>query len=398
MKSGDVSKLYRQYVLPTYRQFEIAFAKGKGSKLWDLEGREYLDFFPGWGVSALGHCHPDVVHALKNQARKLMHVPNNFLIYQQAKLAEQIIKASFPGKVFFTNSGTESNEAAIKYARKYGASSGRYEIITMSKSFHGRTMGSLAATAQAKLHEGFQPITSGFRYAEFNNLESIKEQINDKTVAVMLEPIQGEGGINVADSKFLSGLRKLCDEKKLLLIFDEVQTGFGRTGKLFGFKHYDFTPDIMTLAKALGNGVPIGALVVHERIAEGVFTPGSHGATYGGNPLVTATALAVLKTLLKKNLASRAESLGNYLEQKMKALKEKHAVIEEVKGLGLMRAISLTVPGAAIMEACLKKGLIINCTQDKILRIMPALTVSKKEIDRAFEILDEVLQEAAVTV
>lgn len=398
MKNKDVAKLYGQYILPTYKQFEISFSKGKGSRLWDLEGNEYLDFFPGWGVSGLGHCYPEVVHALKHQARKLMHIPNNFLIYQQAKLAEQIIKNSFPGKIFFTNSGAESNEAAIKYARKYGSASGRYEIITMRKSFHGRSMGALVATGQEKLHQGFGPMLPGFSYAEYNNLESVKSLVTDKTVAVMLEPIQGEGGIHVADHDFISGLRKLCDEKNLLLIFDEVQTGLGRTGKMFGFQNFDVVPDIMTLAKALGGGVPIGALVVHEKVQDGVFAPGSHGATYGGNPLVTATALAVIKAIQKKSLLIKTVKTGEYLEKKLLGLKEKFSCITEVRGLGVMRALQLNIPGMPVMESALKKGLIINCTQETVLRIMPSMTVTKKEIDQAMLILESVFQEMEVSV
>src|SRR3990167_9223542 len=287
MKTSDIIALYDQFVLKTYTRSPLCLVKGKGSKVWDLEGKEYLDFFPGWAVSGLGHCHPDVVHAIKNQARKLLHISNNYYGLRQAQLARKIVERSFPGRVFFCNSGAEAMESAIKFARKFGSKTGRYEILTMENSFHGRTLATLTATGQEKFHKGFEPLPEGFHHVPFNDFDALKKSVNSRTIAVALEPIQGEGGIYVADQDYVRKVRALCNEKKLLLIFDEVQTGMGRTGKWFAFQHYGIEPDLMTLAKSLGSGVPIGALVVHRNIDEEVLTPGSHACTYGGNPLVT---------------------------------------------------------------------------------------------------------------
>ncbi|MFZ5802202.1 MAG: aspartate aminotransferase family protein [Candidatus Omnitrophota bacterium] len=393
MKHEDVLKLYQEYLLPTYRQTPVCLVRGRGSRVWDLHGREYLDFFPGWAVSGLGHCHPEVVHALKHQARKMLHISNNFLNLEQAKLAREIVRHAFPGKVFFCNSGAEATEAAIKFVRRFGNPTGRFEIITMHYSFHGRTSGAMAATGQERIHQGFDPLLGGFRYAEFNNLDSVKALVTDKTVAIFLEPIQGEGGVVVATQAFMQGIRKLCDEKKILLIVDEVQTGMGRTGKYFGYQHYDLRPDLMTLAKCLGGGVPIGALVVRNEVAGEVFSPGTHGSTYGGNPLVAAAGLAVFRAIQKEQLLKKAVSMGEYLAQKLEALKKKYPVIQEVRGLGLMRAIKLSVPGASVVEAALKRGLIINCTQENVLRILPAMTIEKKRLDQGIGILDQALAE-----
>jgi acetylornithine/N-succinyldiaminopimelate aminotransferase len=393
MNTKQVQQLYAEYVLPTYKQLAVCLVKGKGSRVWDIQGKEYLDFFPGWAVSGLGHCHPRVVNAVKHQARKMLHIPNNFLNLTQAELAREISKASFPARVFFCNSGAEATEAAIKFARKFGHDRGRYEIITMKQSFHGRTLAAVAATGQEKIQKGFEPLPEGFRYAEFNDLESVRTQMTEKTIAIFLEPIQGEGGIRVATSEFMKGLRKLCDEQRLLFMLDEVQTGMGRTGKMFAFQHYGTEPDVMTLAKSLGGGVPIGALVVHKKIDSEVFTPGSHAATYGGNPLVTSAALAVFKAIRKERLLQNAVQMGKYLADKLQSLQERFSMIREVRGMGLMRAVDLFCPGTPLVESALAKGLIINCTQEKVLRIMPAITVTKRLIDRGFAILEEVFHE-----
>jgi len=395
MKTRDIEKLYKEYILPTYTQTPLCIAKGKGSKVWDLEGKEYLDFFPGWAVSALGHCHPKIVSALKIQAKKVIHIPNNFLNLKQAQLAREISKNAFPCRIFFCNSGAEASEAAIKFSRKFGNPTGRFEIISMRKSFHGRTMGAMTATGQERIHKGFDPLPAGFRYADFNDLASVKSQLTDKTVAIFLEPIQGEGGVQIAEPEFLQGLRNLCDARKLLLIFDEVQTGMGRTGKMFAYQNYDrVEPDLMTLAKALGGGVPIGALAVNNKIIEPIFTPGSHGSTYGGNPLVCAAALAVFETIKKDKLLTNAARMGTYLQHRLGELKDKYDIVSEVRGLGLMCALELRVPGAPFVDAARSKGLLVNCTQEKTLRIMPAITVTKRLIDSAIRILDEVLAEA----
>jgi len=389
MTTKEIAKLYEKYVLPTYSHFPLALVKGKGAKVWDVHQREYLDFFSGWGVSNLGHCHTRVVNAIRNQAGKLLHIPNNYYGLLQARLAREISENSFGGKVFFCNSGAEANEAAIKFVRKYGKGE-RYEIISMLKSFHGRTLASLALTGQEKYHSGYQPLPSGFKYVPFNDIKAIKETINKKTVAIVLELIQGEGGVNIADEDYIKELRQICSEKDILLIFDEVQTGIGRTGRLFCYQHYEVKPDVMLLAKGLGGGVPIGAIVVKKELAD-IFSPHSHASTFGGNPLVCKAALAVFKAIRKEKLLKNAVEMGAYLREKLEGLKKKYSFIKEVRGKGLMWGVELSIEGGEIVRACLEKGLLINCTQDKILRIMPPLVIKKKDVDKGLGILDEVL-------
>lgn len=395
MKTKDIAALYQEYILPTYTQVPVCLVKGKGSRVWDLEGKEYIDFFPGWAVSGLGHCHPIVTNAIKEQSRKIIHVANNFLNAKQALLGQELSKNAFPARSFFCNSGAEATEAAVKFARKYGHDSGRYEVITMRQSFHGRTLAAITATGQDKVKKGFEPLPAGFAYADLNDLDSVKKQITDKTIAIFLEPIQGEGGVNVAEVSFIKALRKLCDEKDMLLIFDEVQTGMGRTGKMFAFQHYGIEPDLMTLAKSLGNGVPIGALMVNKRVKKEVFTPGTHATTYGGNPLVTAAALGVLKAVKKERLLQNTVKMGDYLGKRLEAMKKKYPFIVQIKGMALMRGLELSIPGASIADKARDKGLLINCTQDKILRIMPAITINKKTLDTGLAILEKVFQETA---
>lgn len=395
MNTQQIAELYKEYILPTYTQLPVCLIKGKGSKVWDVEQKEYIDFFPGWGVSGLGHCNPNVVNAIKHQAKKILHISNNFYNLKQAQLAELISKSGFPSKSFFCNSGTEANEAAIKFARKYGSKTQRYEIITFRKSFHGRTMGSMVATAQEKVQLGFEPLLQGFKYADFNDLESVKKQLSDKTIAIMLEPVQGEGGINVATPEFMKALRAICDEKDLLLILDEVQTCGGRTGKLFAYQHYDIEPDLMTLAKAIGGGAPIGVLVAHKNKAEGVLTPGTHGSTFGGNPLVAVAAIAVIKTILSEGLLGKAEKIGVYLHEKLEELKSKYSEITAVRGLGMMCALEFKDPAGTVAEEAMKRGLLINCTQERVLRIMPAITISKTLLDEGLHILEEAIVAAA---
>jgi len=388
MKAEEIFQSYKEYVMPTYTKVPLTFVKGKGSRLWDVHHKAYLDFFPGWGVGSLGHCHPKVVSIVKDQVSKLIFIPNNYYNIPQAKLAEEIIRLSYPGKVFFCNSGAEANEAAIKFSRKFGR--GRYEIITFENSFHGRTLAAITATGQKKYQEGFAPLPEGFKTVAFNDLQAVKDAVSDKTVGIMLELIQGEGGINVATKDFVSGLKELCEKKNLLLIVDEVQTGIGRTGPLFCFQNYGITPDIMTLAKALGGGLPIGVMVVKKEIAD-ILGPGTHASTFGGSPLVSAAALAVLKSIKKEKLLKNAKEMGGYLFSRLNTLKTKYPVIKEIRGMGLMAGVDLNVEGKQIVEKCLGKGLLINCTHDTVLRIMPALNVTKKEIDKAIAILNEVL-------
>ena len=388
MKKEEVLQTYKDCVLATYTKLPLVFVKGKGSRLWDIHDKEYLDFFPGWGVGGLGHCHPKVVSAIRDQAPRLIFVANNFYNLPQAKLAQEIINRSFPGKVFFCNSGAEANEGAIKLARKFGK--GRYEVITFDNSFHGRTLAAITATGQKKYQEGFHPLPEGFKHVPFNDLAALSHAVTDKTAAVMLELIQGEGGIHMAGKDFVQGLRKLCDEKKLLLIVDEVQTGIGRTGKFFCYQNYGITPDVMTLAKALGGGMPIGVMVVKNEFAD-VLGPGTHASTFGGSPLVCRAALAVLKAVQKEKLLANTQKMGTYLAAKLSALKERYPVIKEVRGMGLMIGVDLHQPGKAVVERCLEQGLLINCTHDTVLRIMPALTVTKGQIDKALIILERAI-------
>ncbi len=395
MKTTDVQKLYDEYVMPTYTRVPVCLVKGKGSRVWDLEGKEYLDFFPGWAVSGIGHCHPIVVNAIKEQARKMLHIANNFFNVKQAELAKAISEASFPSRIFFCNSGAEANEGAIKFAKKYGSETGRFEIITMKNSFHGRTLAAMTATGQEKFHKGFEPLMEKFHHADFNDLESVKKLVTDKTIAVMLEPIQGEGGVSVASRDFLEGLRKLCDEKDMLLILDEVQTGVGRTGKMFAYQHYNLEPDIMTLAKTLGGGVPIGAFVVNRKIKREVLTAGMHGSTFGGNPLVCAASLAVFKAIKKEKLLANTVRMGELLEKEFEKLKAKYPVIESTRGVGLMRGLKLKEPSAPYADEARAQGFLINATQGDILRIMPPMTVSAKEIKLGLKILDRVFAKLA---
>ncbi len=391
MKTSDVEALYREYVLPTYAQAPVAIVRGKGSWVWDLAGKRYLDFFPGWGVSGLGHCHPKVVSAIREQAAKLLHVPNTYLHVKQGRLARELIEHSFPGKVFFCNSGAEAVEAAIKAARRWGSSSGRYEMLTLEGSFHGRTLGAMTATAQPKFHAGFGPLPEGFRYVPFNDFEALRRAVTDKTVAVMLEPIQGEGGIRVADGEYLKKVRALADEKKLLLIFDEVQTGMGRTGRWFAYQHFGVEPDLMVLAKALGGGVPIGALVAHRKVGD-VLTPGTHASTYGGNPLVCAAALAVFGVIRSRKLLSKVARLGEYLRGELEALAKRHPTkIREVRGLGFMMGLEFAEPAKPVVDRARELGLLVNVTQETVVRFMPALTASKQEIDLAVRLLERAL-------
>jgi len=389
MKKEEVFKTYQDCILNTYLRFPTIFVKAKGMKLIDIDGKEYLDFFPGWGVSNLGHCHPKIMAAIRDQVSKLIHIPNNFYTIPQARLAKELIYCTFKGKVFFCNSGAEANEAAIKFARAYGQGR-RYEIITFENSFHGRTLGALAATGQKKYQQGFEPLPAGFKTVKFNSLLDLESAITDKTIAIMLELIQGEGGINVADRAFVFKLREICDKNDLLLIIDEVQTGIGRTAKMFAYQHFDIQPDIITLAKALGGGLPIGAMIVKDSIAD-VLKPGMHASTFGGGAVVCKAALAVLKTIQKEHLLKNAEKMSDYLFDKLENLKAKHKIIKAIRGMGLMIGVELNIEAKAVMEECLRRGLVINCTHNTVLRLMPALNVTKKQIDKAIHILDKSL-------
>lgn len=389
MKREEVIKLYNRYVMPTYTRTGLVIAKGKGIRVWDIDAKEYLDFFPGWAVSGLGHCHPKIVKAIRAQAKKIIHVSNNYYHLLQGRLAKALSESSFGGKVFFCNSGAEANEAAIKLARFLGKPD-RFEIISMQNSFHGRTLATLAATGQKKYYQGFEPLPAGFCQVPFNDFEALKGAVSPQTVAILLEPIQGEGGINVADKEYIQNLRRFCNEKKLLLIFDEVQTGMGRTGKLFCYEHYNVQPDIMTLAKSLGAGVPIAAIIAKGEIAD-TLKPGTHASTFGGSPICSAAALACLEAIEKEGLLANVNCMSSYLLEKLEELKRKYSLIKEIRGKGLMLGIELNEEGKAVVEKCMENGLLINCTQERVLRLMPPLIVTKKDIDKAITILDKAL-------
>lgn len=394
MTKDDIFKIYQEYIMPTYTKMPYIFVKGKGMKLVDIDGKEYLDFFPGWGVGNIGLCHPAVLSAVRDQVGKLIHLPNNFFHPAQAKLAREIIRFSFPGKVFFSNSGAEANEAAIKLARAYGAKTAsppRFEIITFKNAFHGRTLATITATGQEKYQQGFEPLVDGFKTnIALNDFDAFCSAVTDKTVAVMLEVVQGEGGVNVVDKDFLKKIRSFCNDRGMLLMIDEVQTGIGRTGKMFGYQHYDIVPDVITLAKSLGGGLPIGCMVAKKEIAD-ILQPGMHASTFGGSPLVCRAALGVFKAIQKDKMLGNVERMAPYLLGKLKKLMSKYKVIKDIRGLGLMIGIEIDGNGQDIVTRCLKRGLLINCTHQTVLRLMPALNVTKRQIDRAVLILDKIL-------
>jgi acetylornithine/N-succinyldiaminopimelate aminotransferase len=389
----DIKQTADQAIFNTYARYPLALVRGRGCTLYDDQGKAYTDFIAGIAVCNLGHAHPKLVAAMTAQAETLWHVSNLFYTRPQAELATWLTLHSFADRVFFANSGAEANEAAIKLARKYfkdQATPERFRVVSMKQSFHGRTMATLSATGQEKVRMGFDPILEGFDFVPFNDLEDLSCMIGPATCAVMLEPIQGEGGVIVPDAEYLAQVRKLCDETGCLLIFDEVQTGIGRTGKLFAYEHFSVTPDIMTLAKALGNGLPIGAMLATEKVA-GAFAPGAHASTFGGTPLVSAVALKVLQTLVEEDLISNAEQMGAYLMEKLRTLKDKHKSIEAIRGKGLLVGVQLAEPGASVVTACREKGFLVNCIQDRILRLAPPLIVGRPEIDGLVQCLDEVL-------
>ncbi|MCP4653325.1 MAG: aspartate aminotransferase family protein [Candidatus Omnitrophica bacterium] len=388
---NQTAKIFEKYSLNTYTRVGPVFVKGKGSFLWDEDGKKYLDLFPGWGVSILGHCHLRIIKAISDQAKKLIHLPNNLIFKEQADLAKEIAKSSFPSKVFFANSGAEGVEGAIKLSRLYGEGS-RFEIITMKNSFHGRTFAAMSATGQQKYNAPFKPIVPVFRHVSLNDYDALKGKINKKTVAVLLELIQGEGGINVARKAYINRVRNLCFKKKILFIVDEVQTGMGRTGKLFAYQNYNITPDIMILSKGLGAGVPISAVVVNRAIAD-IIKPGMHASTFGGSPFVTKVSLEVFKTIKEEKLLKNTIKMGVYLTRKLYELKSKFSFIKEIRGMGLMVGIELKVKSAPIFQKALARGLIVNSTHLNVLRIMPALNVNKSEIDSGLKILEEIFKE-----
>ncbi len=395
MQTEMTIQLADQYLMKTYRRAPVAFASGTGMRLTDLDGKTYLDFVAGVAVNVLGHSHPALVAAIQAQAARLIHVSNLYQIPEQARVAQWLVEHSACDRVFFCNSGAEANEAAIKLARKWGKQqgAGKFEIIVAEHSFHGRTLAALAATAQPKYQQGFEPLPEGFVPVPFNDLDALRAAITEKTCAVMLEPVQGEGGVHPARPAYLQGVRRVCDQRGLALILDEIQTGIGRTGKLFAYEHFGIEPDILTLAKALGGGVPIGALLAKTRFAE-AFGPGDHGATFGGNPLACAAALAVL-TAVADGLVVHAAEVGKYLVEQLEGLARTHPTITEVRGLGLMLAVELRTEAAPIVDAARERGLLINAVKPTTLRLVPPLIVTRADVDEAVRILDAALATAA---
>ncbi len=390
MKSEIINKADK-VIAKTYNRFPIVITKGKGCTLWDSDGRAYTDFVAGIAVCNLGHAHPGVVKALVKQAELLFHVSNLYYTLPQTELASWLVNNSFADRVFFCNSGAEANEAAIKLARKYFSDKGekgRCRIIAMEKSFHGRTMATLSATGQEKIRKGFEPVLNGFDFVPFNDIEALRSKINSSTCAVLIEPIQGEGGVCCPDPEYLKGVRQICDEAKILLIFDEIQTGMGRTGKLFCYENFGIEPDIMTLAKALANGLPIGAMLTREHIAE-AFVPGSHGSTFGGTPIITAASLEVVRILIKENVINYGRKTGEYFKQRLLWLKDRHESIIDVRGIGLLLGMKIKIDGDKVVKACMDKGFLINCIQGNILRFIPPLIIGKDEIDSLLECLDD---------
>ena len=395
--NAELMKRADKVMAATYQRFPVAFEKGRGCKLWDTDGRFYTDFVAGIAVCNLGHAHPRISEALSQQAQTLLHVSNLYYTLPQIDLAAWLVDNSFADRVFFGNSGAEANEAAIKLARKYFKGRGeenRFRIVTMERSFHGRTFATLSATGQEKVRKGFDPVLDGFDFVPFNDAEALRAKIGPATCAVMLEPIQGEGGVRCPDEKYLQTVKKICDETGTLLIFDEIQTGMGRTGKLFAYKHFGIEPDIMTLAKALANGLPIGAMLARESIAA-AFGPGSHASTFGGTPIVTAAALQVCKILVEEQVIENGKSAGSYFKEKLLELKSRHAIIEDVRGMGLLLGMKIKIDGAPIVKQCMQNGFLINCIQERILRFIPPLIISREEIDQLIESLDRILTDAA---
>jgi predicted acetylornithine/succinylornithine family transaminase len=395
MNKEEIINLSQKYLMNTYRRFPVAWKKGKGVYLWDAEGKKYLDFLAGIAVNTLGYNHPRLVYTLTKLTTHPLHVSNLYEIPEQIELAQKLVELSFPAKVFFCNSGTEANEAAVKLARKWGNEKfdqPRNEILTATQSFHGRTLSMIAASGQERLLKGFDPLPQGFRHIPFGDEKAALEAVRPETCAIMVEPIQGEGGIQLPSPNYLKALKDICQEHHILLILDEVQCGIGRTGKMFAYEHYGVVPDIVTLAKGLGGGVPIGAVLAREFVSES-FTPGSHGSTFGGNPLVTSVAKQVLTVIKDEDLLERCSELGNYFLARLKEFQDKYKFLHGARGLGLMLAIDLDHPARPIVEKCLERGLIINAVQEKTLRFLPPLIINQKQIDEGLEILQSVFEE-----
>ena len=393
LTAQETFEIFQRYVIGNYRRFPVVLVRGEGSYVWDQDGNRYLDLFPGWGCGLLGHCPPPVVRAVQEQVATLIHVPNTWHTELQGLWAKALSERSFGGQAFFCNSGAEANEAAIKLVRLHSKRP-KYKMITFEGSFHGRTLGALTATAQPKYHEGLGPLVAGFVYAPFGDLEAVRRLIDEETAAIMIEPIQGEGGIRIPPPGFLQGLRQLCDEHELLLIFDEVQTGLGRTGHWFAYQREGVTPDIMTLAKALSGGLAAGAMLARSEIASSL-RPGMHAATFGGNPIAARAGLAAIEMIEQENLLARAQALGELFRCRLRELQQRCGIIREVRVAGLMIGVELAVDGAPAVEACLQRRVLINCTHNTVLRLLPAMTLTDAEAHYGCDVLAEVIEELA---
>jgi acetylornithine/N-succinyldiaminopimelate aminotransferase len=392
LSSKETIDLFDQYVIGNYTRYPACLTRGEGSEIWDAEGNRYLDFFPGWGCDLLGHCPPRVVEAVCEQVGQLIHVPNTWYMESQGRFAQALVERSFPGKVFFCNSGAEANEGAIKLARAHG--SPRTKIITALDSFHGRTLGAVSATGQPKYQQGFGPLVPGFKHVPYGNIDAMVKAIDDETVAIMVEPIQGEGGVNIPPAGYLGRLRQLCDDRGLLLILDEVQTGMGRTGKWFAHQEDGIEPDIMTLAKSIAGGIAGGAIIARSAVAASL-RPGMHASTFGGNPILCRAGLAYIETIEEEGLLNRAVEIGQLFNREFQSLRQELGVIRDVRIRGVMIGIDLAMPGAGIVKDCLEHRLLINCTHETVLRLLPAMNIADEQIEEGIEILVQAIRRAA---
>lgn len=390
LSSAETAALFKQHVIGNYNRYPVNLVRGEGSFVWDSEGNRYLDFFPGWGCNLLGHCPPKVVQAVQEQVATLIHVPNTWLMDVQGRWAQVINERSFGGQAFFCNSGTEANEAAIKLARLHSPK-GKHKIITFTGGFHGRTMGSVTATAQPKYHDGIEPMLPGFVYAPYGDLETTTRLVDQETCAILIEPIQGEGGVKIPPAGFLQGLRDLCTERGLLLMFDEVQTGCGRTGEWFAYQQFGVTPDVMTLAKAVCGGIAGGALIARREIAPAL-RPGMHAATFGGNPIAARAGIATFETIEEEGLLENAKRLGELFRRRLTTLQQQCDLVKEVRVSGVMIGMELSVDGNPAVQACLERKLLINCTQGKTIRLLPAMNLPEEQAEEGCDILAEVIQ------
>ncbi len=391
LSSQDTSHLFERYVIGNYRRYGVNLVRGAGSRVWDSEDNEYLDFFPGWGCNLLGHCPPRIVEAVQHQVAQLIHVPNTWHMELQGLWAKMLVERSFDAQAFFCNSGAEANEAAIKLARLHQGPD-RYKIITFLDGFHGRTFGALSATAQPKYHAGVGPMLAGFTYCPWGDLKAVKQRIDDATAAIMIEPIQGEGGVNVPSREYLHGLRQLCDENNLLLIFDEVQTGCGRTGHWFGYQYFDVQPDMLTLAKSLCGGIAGGALLARRELA-GALKPGTHASTFGGNPIASAAGIAMIQTIEEDGLLEKCAENAQLFADRLQQLKARCPAVRDIRQAGLMIGIELEYAGAPIVARCMEDRLLINCTHENVLRLLPAMNIAGEEIEHGMNVLEQAISQ-----